>query len=268
MKILSIDVGIINLAYCLIEIKDNKYKILSWDTINLCSETYICKEKLKKKICNREAKYTKNNIYYCRSCAKKSNFIIPSNTFKKIHQKRTKIDELKQIANEYEIKLKENSKKQDIIDSISNYLKDKYLDVIEKASASNVSLIDIGIELNKKLSNDLFTTVDKVIIENQISPIANRMKTIQGMIAQFFIMNDIKDIEFVSASNKLKDYIKTKTSYNERKKLGIKITLEMITNVNYLNEWEEHFNKHKKKDDLADSYLQGLWYIKQHHNII
>ena len=47
MKILSIDVGIINLAYCLIEIKDNKYKILSWDTINLCSETYICKEKLR-----------------------------------------------------------------------------------------------------------------------------------------------------------------------------------------------------------------------------
>ena len=267
MKILSIDVGIINLAYCLIEIKDNKYKILYWDTINLCSETYICKEKLKKKICNREAKYTKNNIYYCRSCAKKSNFIIPSNTFKKIHQKRTKIDELKQIANEYEIKLKENSKKQDIVDSITNYLKDKYLDVIEKASASNVSLIDIGIELNKKLSNELFTSVDKVIIENQISPIANRMKTIQGMIAQFFIMNDIKDIEFVSASNKLKKFITTKTTYSERKKLGIKITLDIITNENYLNEWAEHFNTHKKKDDLADSFLQALWYINQYHNI-
>ena len=26
---------------------------------------------------------------------------------------------------------------------------------------------------------------------------------------------------------------------------------------------KEHFEKHKKKDDLADSYLQGLWYIKQ-----
>ena len=91
MKILSIDVGIINLAYCLIEIKDNTYKILSWDTINLCNETYVCKENLKKKICNRQAKYTKNNIYYCKSCAKKSKFIIPSNTFKKIHQKRTKL---------------------------------------------------------------------------------------------------------------------------------------------------------------------------------
>ena len=49
MRILSIDVGIVNLALCLIEIKDNKYKILFWDTINLCNESYICKEKLKKK---------------------------------------------------------------------------------------------------------------------------------------------------------------------------------------------------------------------------
>ena len=87
------------------------------------------------------------------------------------------------------------------------------------------NLKQLGLKLHKsiikKLTNDLFTTVDKVIIENQISPIANRMKTIQGMIAQFFIMNDIKDIEFVAASNKLKNFITTKTSYNERKKLGI-----------------------------------------------
>ena len=67
--------------------------------------------------------------------------------------------------------------------------------------------------------------------------------------------------------HKLKNYITTKTSYNERKKLGIKITFDMVASVNYLNEWEEHFNKHKKKDDLADSFLQGLWYIKEHHNI-
>ena len=26
--------------------------------------------------------------------------------------------------------------------------------------------------------------------------------------------------------------------------------------------WYPHFEKHKKKDDLADSFLQGLWHIK------
>ena len=29
-----------------------------------------------------------------------------------------------------------------------------------------------------------------------------------------------------------------------------------------VRKWIEYFDKHKKKDDLADSYLQGLWYIK------
>jgi len=28
-----------------------------------------------------------------------------------------------------------------------------------------------------------------------------------------------------------------------------------------LNNWIEIFNKHKKKDDLADSFLQCVWYI-------
>ena len=136
---------------------------------------------------------------------------------------------------------------------------------MKKKKANNISLIDIGIELSKKLKNNIFINVDKVIIENQISPIANRMKTIQGMIAQFFIMNNINNIEFISASNKLKNYITNKTSYNERKKISIKITLDIITKENCLI---EHFNKHSKKDDLADSFLQGLWYIKEYHKIL
>ena len=103
-----------------------------------------------------------------------------------------------------------------------------------------------------------------VIIENQISPIANRMKTIQGMIAQYFIMNNNgENIEFVSASNKLKDcLIKDKTKYSERKKLGIARCLEILNTDFKFNGMTDYFAKHGKKDDLADSFLQGLWFIK------
>ena len=38
MKILSWDVGIIHLAYCLMEIEDNKITILKWENINLLEE--------------------------------------------------------------------------------------------------------------------------------------------------------------------------------------------------------------------------------------
>ena len=117
---------------------------------------------------------------------------------------------------------------------------------------------------NRELKDE---DIDCIIIENQIAPIANRMKTIQGMIAQYFIMNNIKTIEFISSSNKLKQWVKKKTSYNERKKIGINITLELINKNNQFKQWDNVFVKHKKKDDLADCYLQGIWYL-QEHNLI
>ena len=52
-----------------------------------------------------------------------------------------------------------------------------------------------------------------------------------------------------------------KKNYKERKMSGIMVTQKYITENAILNIWLTHFNKHKKKDDLADSFLQGLWYI-------
>jgi hypothetical protein len=103
-----------------------------------------------------------------------------------------------------------------------------------------------------------------VIIENQISPIATRMKTIQGMLVQYFVMSpvNVKNVEFISASNKLKGCdIKDKTKYSDRKKLGIAKCLETITTDYRFSDKIDYFNAHKKKDDLADSFLQGLWFL-------
>jgi hypothetical protein len=93
------------------------------------------------------------------------------------------------------------------------------------------------------------------------------MKTIQGMISQYFIMkNNNIQIEFISASNKLKDFLpkekEEKLDYKERKKLGIQTCLEIITTDCRFKEWTTFFNKHAKKDDLSDCFLQGMWFIK------
>ena len=73
----------------------------------------------------------------------------------------------------------------------------------------------------------------------------------------------INKIEFISASNKLKDCdSKDKTNYSDRKKLGIAKCLEIITSDFKFNEHLNYFQSHKKKDDLSDSFLQGLWFIK------
>ena len=106
--------------------------------------------------------------------------------------------------------------------------------------------------------------IDYVIIENQIGPLAIRMKTLQGMIVQYFIMSnlDVQHIEFISASNKLKDCdTKDKEKYIDRKKLGIAKCLGVISSDFRFNEHLNYFNEHKKKDDLSDAFLQGLWFI-------
>ena len=61
-----------------------------------------------------------------------------------------------------------------------------------------------------------------VIIENQISPIANRMKNNTGnAITVFFNENNTLDIEFISSMNKLKDD-EIHDTYSERKKLVLR----------------------------------------------
>jgi len=128
-----------------------------------------------------------------------------------------------------------------------------------------MNLVQYGRNLKKQFT-EIFKDIkiDGVIVENQIGPLAMRMKTLQGMIMQHFIEKNIPLVEEVSASNKLKEFIgNKKTTYSERKKLSIDFTREIISKDNLLSQWLDIFNKHKKKDDLADSFLQGRWYLKK-----
>jgi hypothetical protein len=133
-------------------------------------------------------------------------------------------------------------------------------DIVElcdvSTSASKANLIDIGRTMSEKFFS-LFSSylVDVVVIENQIGQNAIRMKTLQGMITMFFILQGCADIRPWSACHKLKGYdVPLKTTYAERKKWSIKIS-EQILGDEYAS-WTPFFHKHKKKDDLADCFLQ------------
>jgi hypothetical protein len=105
--------------------------------------------------------------------------------------------------------------------------------------------------------------IDYILIENQIGPIANRMNSIQGMLTQYFIMKGLYNIKYVSASNKLKNLIEKNTSYSERKKQSILIAKDILIQKNIDKKYIDFFESHSKKDDLADSLLQALWFIKE-----
>jgi len=59
---------------------------------------------------------------------------------------------------------------------------------------------------------------------------------------------------------------KDKTTYKDHKKSGITYCSQIIENNPQFSHWKEKLET-KKKDDLADCFLQGLWYFKQ-KNII
>jgi hypothetical protein len=159
------------------------------------------------------------------------------------------------------------------------------------ASSNDIDLIKIGRNMKDQMDKLDKTGLQKVIIENQISPIANRMKTIQGMLAQYFIMtNTSLDIEFVSSANKLKQFSSVKVEkkgkpeeplentftpkedtninpeYKQHKRDGVEYCTKILNSNADLNPWMGSLDI-KKKDDLADCFLQGLWYLK-HHKII
>jgi hypothetical protein len=124
------------------------------------------------------------------------------------------------------------------------------------------TLIDIGVQIMKRYTR--FEHVDVVLIENQIGPLASKMKAIQGMVLQYWLMRNAK-VECISSVNKLKLFHKGKTTYSQRKKLSIQFTSQLLI----LNDMDvSMFNAHKKKDDLADTFLQAVWYFNNNCGLL
>lgn len=282
MRLLSIDVGMKNLAYCLFEVNTKEdYKIIDWDVVNCCEERTkpSCGIIEGGEKCKFDAKFMKEVdeedqeegeklvFYYCNKHAKNSEYKMPIPEMENKKLAKKSIFELKDFAechfkDDYELASSGKWTKCKLLAFLDNIINKKYLNFIKTEMAVNTDLITIGRIMGNKFKNIFKDKIDIVIIENQISPLANRMKTLQGMITQYFIMEGVNIIEFISAANKLKLFMDKKdTTYGERKKMGIEITMKIIHGQKQFEEVRNKLDKSKKKDDLADSFLQGMWYL-------
>lgn len=125
-----------------------------------------------------------------------------------------------------------------------------------ETNANKANMIDLGKKIFVLFEKQFTMHFDEVIIENQIGPSAIRMKNIQGMITMYFIQKG-SEVVYWSSGNKLRFMKKNKSTYKERKKLSI-----LITNCIVKEFYPSHdISKHKKKDDLADCFLQLLDYL-------
>ncbi len=301
VNVMSFDIGIKNMAFCIISV-DTDVRILDWRVIDISKKDLqekeivveICACKNKTSLCKKKAKYSKNGVFYCEKHAKNSTeFILPEIRLTTSKLKKNKLLELEKIIEEFSIpessidKNKRNNKKE-ILDRIELFFDTKIFKKIEDTigiKTQHINLIELGRNMASLLDNSCgLNDVTHVIIENQISTLANRMKTIQGMLAQYFIMRygDKVHIEFVSSANKLKGFTtenaeqtQNVNNYKKHKSDAVLYTKEILSrnvSINRYchNEGESWSNSlvSKKKDDLCDSFLQGIWYLQKLDRIV
>ena len=291
MKILSWDVGIINLAYCLLDIKkeivkiDNKeeekitYQVYEWGLINLSK-----KKETKCQICQKNAYFEyinlqdENQKYFCKTHAKKYQspelpeiytfFTDPSENIncdlcdKECKRCYKSHNFCSNHGRQYYQKLNKNIK----------------LSIIKKEK-TNFDIDTLRYNLVHELDNkpELFQA-DKVLIENQPSLKNPRMKAISSTIYDFYLIRGIFDkkyqskinqVKYMSPSNKIKlskdnklvkEADKTK-KYKLTKKLAVDYVKALLDTD--LNNFKDYFLNIKKKDDLADAFLQGAYYLSK-----
>jgi hypothetical protein len=289
MILLSFDVGIKNLAYCLLsinEVEKSKHfiEIVKWNIIDLScdhvEEAKVEEEETAAKVLKQCCK-CKKSATYCTH----SNTMLPEDVIKfcKKHAEEAQLPMHPKL-------LKSNSKS-----GHTPYIVPLSI-INKKVSCNKINIVDLGKNIKCHLDvifAEHMDKIDAILIENQIGNLAGRMNVLQGMISQYFIMRNITNIEFISATNKLKLF-KTiinkkmvinkkaedangdgnldnvleseKKLYKMRKDAGKMVCRSLLSFYPSLNEWVATYDKHKKNDDLADCFLQGYYYAHLHFN--
>ena len=158
---------------------------------------------------------------------------------------------------------------------------------LKKTTVSSMDFDETRLKLINILENkNHLLNADVVVIENQPSFKNPRMKSISALLYDYYTIrgiidkertnSNIKRVKFMSPSNKIKlasdgetqQIVKLKSSekasdeskaYKLTKSLAVKYTQDLLK---HLPEWLKHFNSYKKKDDLADAFLQGAYYFE------
>lgn len=287
MKVVSFDVGIKNLAYCVFLYEDQRFCVQDWGIVNLLDESKVvqplCNHCLTKKnnngqlLCGKKAKYRKDDAFLCEThaklCAKRQSWTFEKKEWSKSSLKLQTKEFLQGLLQSFSPTFVLPSTKKDCLEKIEEHLCKITMYRVENKrpkGANEVDLVSVGKNMKAALNaiGAMHEDVTHVIIENQISKIATRMKTVQGMLTQYFIMQDhVPEISYISSSNKLKDFPSNKkeddaiNSYSQHKKDSVNISKTLLQENPGLGSWE-HLWSVSKKDDLADSFLQGLWFFK------
>lgn len=288
MRVLSFDVGIRHMAGCVLDSSssDDSCCIKWWDIVNLISEETISCDMCKLPgiwqtgdctihLCGRHKKQyvppkhavetlsAENNGAICsfvgkKACTLKANRSVDqqhvcSKHAPSVAKKAAKLSELKKV---------------------------------KPTKCADINLDEIKLSIWRRFDDMPFLLdVDEVVIENQPCLKAPKMKAIAETVYQYFLCrgivdchrtrSSIKKVSYMSATNKLKldqqfghqadesvvadpPTKSDSRKYKETKTAGIELCQKILHDCPQLL---QVLAIHKKKDDMADSMLQGLYHM-------
>jgi hypothetical protein len=248
MKLVSFDVGLRNLAVCILEgTNRSDLRIVHWDLIDVMAESsgFDSPKCIK---CKKPANWRQGNLYAC------TKHKTSGKSYTKTSLQKKTLDELKTEALKFNI---QGTTKKSLVDALyTHYSANVWKRCIK--SCKQGSVVDLASPIADSLDSrkDVWLESDLVVFEQQPD---KRMLCVQAMMHMWFVTQGYK-VKGVSAVHKLSNMVTlqdaTKT-YKGRKKTGIIHASELVPAA-----WKDFMLKHPKKDDLADCFLQGLWVLE------
>jgi hypothetical protein len=285
MNLISFDIGIKNMAYCVFHLDSDSMQCSAWNVLNLMQQpSNDAAEVAPCSSCKRKSKFKKGDTFYCEAHTKLVER--PSDLGYVRPGKKWTLPALRKLKLAQMIELMRDDCKLDVSDSptktvclerLQEWMQRSVLEPsvpakVKTKSANDADLIEVGRQLAMQLDAALTPTMGHVIIENQISPLASRMRTLQGMLTQYFIMrHPAAEIHYISSSNKLKEFASNPTTtttttasqkYLQHKTDGILHCANVLRANPSIGFTADTLLTHAKKDDLADCWLQAIWFLK------
>jgi len=263
MRVMSFDIGIKTLSFAVFDTTASD-PLVDWKIFNMCERKVVecCHSG-----CEANVKFELGDKMYCKRHAKQvPGGIMPTTRLSPTQLSKMNIDEVLGVARELSCTPPTKPTKKATIAAIRAHYAQHTLVNYEPPKASDVDMVTLAQTIQRDLSAMLPSSLEgyTALIENQLGATAVRMRCMQAMLTMHLLHEGCTDIQYVSPRRKLEDRDVDTSTYSARKKAARDAIPSALQELRCDKRWLGYFQSHKKKDDLADAFLQGRWYLLKH----